>query len=63
MKRIIFLNGGYLNERGPFETGQEILVPDDQAEQLVNLGQAVLVISPYQRPVSISLSIPGKSNV
>lgn len=63
MKRIIFLNGGYLNERGPFETGQEILVPDEQAEQLVNLGQAVLVPASYLRPVSISIAIPGADHV
>lgn len=63
MKRIVFLGGGFLNDQGPFEPNSEVRVPDDQAAQLLALGLATLIPEPSTRPITLTITTPGGSNV
>lgn len=63
MKRILFLGGGFLNDRGPFEPNSEVLVPDDQAVQLVALGLAALVPEQSTKPITLTITAPGGAHV
>lgn len=55
--RIVFLPGGYLNQRGPFEAGQVIDVPNDHADQLIATGMATPVDPPSGRPITVTLKL------
>ena len=63
--KIIYLNGGYLNELGPFEENEEISVPQAMALQLIEQGLALHVPLSSARPLTITLANIGleSSNV
>ena len=63
MKRILFLGGGFLNDQGPFEPNSEVLVPDDQAAQLLALGLATLIPEPSTKPITFTVTVPGGAHV
>lgn len=53
--KIIFLNGGYLNEQGPFECGDEVNVSEADALQLIEQGAALPIAPISARPITISI--------
>lgn len=55
--RIIFLNGGYMNEQGPFKPGEEISVPEADGLQMIDNGAALPVPKASARPVTITITI------
>lgn len=63
MMKISFLGGGYLNELGPFEPGAEIVVPNDQAEQLIANGLATAILPQCVQPIRITLTQQGGDDV
>ena len=63
MKRILFLGGGFLNDQGPFEPNSEVLVPDDQAVQLLALGLATLIPDQSTKPITLTITTSGGAHV
>jgi hypothetical protein len=53
--KIVFLQGGFINDMGPFESGQLISVPEEIGQDLLAQGLATPVELPSHRPISITL--------
>ena len=60
--RIIFLNGGFLNDQGPFEPGEAISVSEADGLQLIANGSATAVPRASARPVTITITTGELSN-
>lgn len=60
---IIFLPGGFLNERGPFEPGEKISVPEADALQLIANGLALPIPPASARPVTIAIKLKENDHV
>ena len=61
--RIIFLPGGFLNELGPFEAGEEITVPSDWVPQLIAQGVARPVPKLSARPITVTVKLQEAGDV
>lgn len=62
--QVIFINGGKLNELGPFEAGAHISIPDHWVPQLLADGvvKKLPVPGTSEAPVNISCSFSIKES-
>jgi len=61
--RIVFLPGGYLNEQGPYEAGEEISVPEAVALQLIANGLATPIAPVSSRPITVTIKLQESNHV
>ena len=63
--KIKFLPGGSLNNLGPFEAGEEIVIPDADGLQLIKNGLALPIGEISANPVTITIKVAnqGESDV
>lgn len=54
--QVTFLNGGYLNEQGPFEPGATVSVSEADALQLIADGVAQAIQPIRARPITITIA-------
>ena len=55
--QVIFVNGGFINDMGPFEPGSVITLPDDAAENLIKTGAATPVLPVRKKPITLSMNV------
>ena len=55
--QVVFVNGGFINEMGPFEPGSVVTLPDDAAESLIKSGAASPVLPACKKPITLSLNV------